>query len=161
MVIIAILAAITTPLFNAYTRKSQVSAAQSQMLKLAGDLERWRAKTLTYKGFTPDGGYETVANTTILLPKGSTAANYKYRITLGDIACRTTSLNPGCTGQGWVMVGQPNTTNSTMNLASRLVLDSNGVRCLTDSVITDVAMASNLSGGGSNAALCIGTSKSW
>ncbi len=165
VLIVAIMTAIAVPMHSQYLRKSN-RAAESQMLDIAGRLEQWRSKALSYKGFTPDVGYATdtsltaATNSTLYLPNGSTALNYKYKVAILDGADRTKSLTTG-NGQSWVMVAQPNTTNSTLNTASRLVLNSQGVRCLTDSVLTDAQFKANIIGTGSDAALCVNTSSSW
>lgn len=173
--IVAILTAIALPSYNHFICESQRSAAQSQMLKLAGDLERWRGKNLSYLGFIPENGYETTANISILVPKGSTSSNYAYRITLVDISCRTKTLNPtavvaGCPGQGWVMIARPNSGDSTdtaaskgtLAAASRLVLDSQGVRCMTPGTLADhITDASIATATTSDAALCGTNSMGW
>jgi type IV pilus assembly protein PilE len=177
IVIVSMLAMIAIPTYSQYTRKAQRAAAQSQMLKIAADLERWRGKALGYKGFVPETGYETATNTTILLPKGSSSSNFMYRITLLDIACRnaTVSLNPavsvaGCTGQGWVMIARPNSGDATdtntstgiMGSASRLVLDSQGVRCMTPGTTSDhISDALIATASVSDAALCGVSSAPW
>ncbi|MDE2420529.1 MAG: prepilin-type N-terminal cleavage/methylation domain-containing protein [Gammaproteobacteria bacterium] len=153
IVILSILAAIATPMYAKYVQTAQRSLAESTMQGLSSELERWRAKNLSYSGFVPSMGYESstgnYANKSILLPNGSTSLNYKYRILIMDGACRT-PLNPttpivGCSGQSWVMVARPFTGDPTdtgapsglMGSASRLVLDSQGVRCMTAGTLTD------------------------
>ncbi|WP_410210796.1 type IV pilin protein [Aquirhabdus sp.] len=164
---VSILATIAIPTYNQYMRKSQRGAAESQMLKIAADLERWRAKALSYKGFTPADPYATdvtlttATNTTLYLPKGSTTSNYKYKIVILDGTDRTQSLSTGA-GQQWVMIAQPNTTNSIMSLASRLVLNNSGVRCLSDQSLSDASMLANIKDSSkSDAQLCAGTSSAW
>lgn len=183
VLIIGVIAAIALPSYSRYVRNSARADAQSQMLRLAGDLERWRAKNLSYAGFTPESGYDyaplplasnaisvatnvigtTTTSAIIYLPKGSDKSNYQYQLALLDGANRTASLTGTSTtsGQRWILIGQPNTTNATMNLASRLVLSSQGVRCMTDTAVTDTTMKSNIAGTGTDASLCIGTSLTW
>lgn len=170
ILIIGILAAIAYPFYSRYVRTAARADAQSQMLKLAGDLERWRAKNLSYAGFTPDEGYASAAgsitaatNATIYLPKGSTSTNYQYQLALLDGTVRTSSLSATTltAGQRWILIAQPNTSDTRMSLASRLVLSSQGVRCMTDTAVSDATMKSNIAGSGSDASLCVGTSKVW
>lgn len=164
---IVILASIAVPQYNQYIRKSQRSATQSEMLRVAGDLERWRSKTLTYRGFTPDISYASdtsitaETSSTLYFPKGSSSTNYKYKVAVLDGADRSKSLTTG-TGQTWIMVAQPNTSNSILNSASRLVLNSRGVRCLTDSILTDATLKTNITTSSiDDSALCSGTSLPW
>ncbi|AXI04428.1 type IV pilin protein [Aquirhabdus parva] len=174
LVIVVVLTIMALPSYNRYIRSSARADAQSQMVKIAGDLERWRAKNLSYANFTPEIAFastpgsivdSTTTNATIYLPKGSTSANYKYQLALLDGSTRTSSLtSSGLTaGQRWILVAQPNTANSTLSLASRLVLSSQGVRCMTDSALTDATMKSNIKDttNTSDSALCAGTSKPW
>ena len=172
VVIISILAAIALPSYSRYVRTSARADAQSQMLKIAGDLERWRAKNLSYLNFTPDTGYAAsvdgstaitgATNAIIYIPKGSTSANYRYQLAVLDGTVRTASLTSSTvTGQRWIIVAQPNTANSRLSLASRLVLSSQGVRCMTDSAVDNATMKSNIAGTMNDAALCVGTSQVW
>lgn len=170
IVIIGIVAAIALPSYSRYFRTSARADAQSQMLKIAGDLERWRSKNLSYAGFTPENGFvvdtsiTAATNAVIYVPKGSTSANYKYKIALLDGSVRTAPLTTTSTvtaGQLWIMVAQPNTTNASLSLASRLVLSSQGVRCMTDTAVSDSTMKSNIAGSGTDSALCVGTSLAW
>ena len=168
--IIGILAAFALPAYTQYSRRAVTADAQSQMLKLAGDLERWRAKTLSYTGFVPETGYAAAAGSlvsvtgaTIYFPKGSTSSNYKYQLALLD-GTRTAALNSTSVtaGQGWIMVAQPNTANSILSSASRLVLSSQGLRCLTNSAVSDAIMKANIASSTiSDAALCSNPSKPW
>lgn len=166
VVIIGILASIALPVYSKYIRKSERAAAQSQMLRIAGDLERWRAKTLTYRGFAPDVGYTTDTTITvpndavIYLPKGSTAATYKYKLAILDGVARTQSLSTGG-GQRWVIVAQPNTNNVILTSASRLVLNSSGVRCLTDQAMDDATFRGKIQANTNDVTLCGVTPLAW
>ena len=171
VLIISILAAIAVPSYKRYIRKSATADAQTQMLNFAGGLERWRAKSLSYAGFVPDVGYAAsvdsataitaASNAIIYIPQGSTSSNYRYQIAILDDSGRTAGLGTTTSGQRWIMVAQPNTANTTLSTASRLVLSSQGVRCLTDSAIDNATMKSNISGTMNDAALCVGTSQVW
>jgi type IV pilus assembly protein PilE len=151
--LISVLAAVATPLYYEQLRDSQRAAAQSQMLQLASDLERWRGKNFSYQRFQPltavNGlNYET-DNKTIYIPAGSTAANFRYMIILVDSADRTLSLVPpslpSSVGLNWTMIARPNSgdltdTNASegyLGSASRLVLNSRGLRCMTPGTSSD------------------------
>ena len=170
LLIIGVLAALALPSYSRYVRTSARADAQSQMLKLAGDLERWRSKNLSYAGFIPDGGFAATGgsitsalNATIYIPAGSDSTNYKYQLALLDGTNRSNPLAVGAltAGQRWVLIAQPNTTNSSLNLASRLVLSSQGVRCMTNTAVTDASMRANIVGTSSDSALCVGISLAW
>ena len=169
IMIISVFAAFAVPSYYKYIRSAARANAQSQMLMIAGNLERWRAKNLSYSGFVPDSGFAatrgsiaSVDGATIYIPIGSDSTNYQYQLVLLD-GTRTTALNSTDirAGQGWIVVGQPNTANTILSRASRLVLNSQGVRCMTDIAVSDLTMKSNITGTGGDAALCTSPSKTW
>lgn len=147
--ILAILAAIAVPSYRRYTIVNAERDTQAKMLQLQLELEHWRAKALTYKGFVPqivdsngdtDYGYADTANTIINVPAGS-GDNYTYRITLvdGDTSGTPKSLvvAPGVdnvTGRTWKMLAVPNPASYIKN-GSKIMLTSSGVRCMTTSTI--------------------------
>jgi len=174
LVIVSILTAIALPAYARYVRNAQRTAVEAQMLKLAGDLERWRGKTLSYAGFTPENGYQTIANnipnTVILTPKNAIATKFAYQIVLVD-SCRTTSLitpTTGCSGLGWVMIARPFSNDLTdtatptgkpiMATASRLVMNSQGIRCMTPNTIPNSSIINTAI---SDASLCGSSSTAW
>lgn len=143
--IIAILAAIAIPSYRRYVITNSERETQAKMLQLQVQLEQWRARALSYKGFTPQkltttNGATTTENaydadnTTIYVPSGSTASNYRYKITLVDGESTGSSLVPTSTGidlttgRTWKMLAEPNTTGITQG-ANNIVLTSSGVRC--------------------------------
>ena len=151
--IIGILAAIAIPSYRRYAIVNAEREAQAKMLQLQIQLDRWRASALTYKGFAPqklttDGDGKTTPsyaydanNNTIYVPTGSTATNYRYKITLVDGADTTkTLLTSGLdtmTGRSWKMLAEPN-PNSSAKGGDVIMLTSTGTRCKNTSVaLTD------------------------
>lgn len=143
--IIAILAAIAIPSYRRYVITNNERDVQAKMLQLQVQLEQWRARALSYKGFTPQkltttNGVTTTSNaydadnTTIYVPSGSTASNYRYKITLVDGESTGSSLVPTSTGidlttgRTWKMLAEPNATGVTQG-AHNIVSTSSGVRC--------------------------------
>ena len=143
--IIAILAAIALPSYRRYVITNSERDVQAKMLQLQVQLEQWRARALSYKGFTPQkltttNGVTTTVNAydadnkTIYVPNGSGASDYRYKITLVDGASTGSSLVSTSTdvdlttGRTWKMLAEPNTTGITKG-AHNIVLSSNGVRC--------------------------------
>lgn len=147
--IIAILAAIAIPSYRRYAVLNAERDAQAKMLQLQIQLEQWRAKSLTYKGFqpqkitsgtsTPTFTYDDTNNKTIYVPDGRDATNYRYKITLVDGAATTNSLvSTGVaitTGRTWKMLAEPNSTGITKN-ANYIALTSSGLRCQNTSTVT-------------------------
>lgn len=146
VVVIGILAAIATPSYRQYIIRNAESEAQAQMKQLEVELTRWRASALTYKGFVPkksvdsDGvvtyGYDETDNKTIYIPKGSTATNYRYKMTLVDGTDTTNSLASTDTGgnvnnaigRSWKMLAEPKNTGTT-KYAKYMMSTSSGLRC--------------------------------
>ena len=152
VMIIAILAAIAIPSYRRYAVVNAEREAQAKMLQLQIQLERWRAKTLTYQGFQPQNVDNTGAitysyadaptNKTIYVSKDGTATNYRYKITLVDGSATSKTLAPASsttidaiTGRSWKMLATPNTTGITKG-AHNIVLASNGLRCQNKSAVT-------------------------
>ncbi len=148
--IIAILAAIAFPSYRQYVIKNAENETQAQMLQLQIQLEQWRAKSLTYQGFLPrkvsststvsyDYDYDETDNKTVYVPDGSTATDYRYKITLVDGEATGSSLvttpDPdkpntvnATTGRSWKMLAEKSKTGITKD-ANNFVLTSEGLRC--------------------------------
>ena len=168
--IIGILAAIAVPSYRRYAIINAEREAQAKMLQLKIQLERWRARALTYQGFIPQqlttvNGVTTTSyaydanNNTLYVPTGSTASNYRYKITLVDGGVTTTETEDGSTttsssslaitpsatdvntaiGRSWKMLAEPNSTGITAN-AHRFMLSSTGIQCQSkDTTITTLS----------------------
>lgn len=159
--IIGILAAIAIPSYRQYAVRNAELEAQAQMKQLEIELTRWRASALTYKNFIPKQGVDTNGevvynydegdNTTIYVPKGRSAQNYRYKITLVDGTDTTKSLVSAETGgtvnnvvgRSWKMMAEPNTS---YNMANKILLGSNGMQCKTKNDDKSITIASNSCG---------------
>lgn len=170
---IAILAAIAIPSYQYYVIKNAESNAKAQMKTLAIELEKWRATNLSYRGFYPSTcstnplspsivntsgvTYENCydnpdTNTSLYVPKGSNASNYRYQIVISDYTAPSSSLipivddeNPNIVqpalGRAWAMVA---TANSNLRGAPFIYLDSRGIACsTTNSTLTAATIASS------------------
>ena len=112
---VAILAAIAMPSYQRYVVKNAESNAKADMKTLAIELEKWRATNLSYRGFYPStcstnplspsivntsgATYENCydnpdTNTSLYVPKGSNASNFRYQIVITDYADTSKSLIP-------------------------------------------------------------------
>lgn len=162
--IIAILAAIAIPSYRRYAVMNAERDAQTKMLQLQLELEQWRARALTYQGFQPKVINSTATtntvgyayadspstNKTIYVPNGSTATNYRYKITLVDGTNTGNSLVPTnnsannavdiATGRSWKMLAIPKDSGITKG-AHEMLLASNGLRCQSKNNNLTVAAA--------------------
>ena len=167
ILIVSILTAVALPLYARYVRVAAQSAAQAEMLNIAGQLERWRAKNLSYAGFTPlipfaaaTGDLATAAGQTIYLPKGATSTTYTYQIALLDRSVGVPAAPPvalaNSIGQRWTMVAVPNPNHKSLRTGFSLVLNNSGVRCVTSIVAPATTLQPKVlaSASNSDAALC-------
>ena len=137
VVIIAILAAIAIPLYSEYTREAVASTAQQEMQKIAEQLERYRAKNFTYKGFDPNYIYgQSAAMNEIILPRDASGANIKYRITIQDPVSGKllSSTDAANRGRNWAIKAE-----STDVENYNLLMTSEGLRCKTKDSVTYTA----------------------
>jgi len=157
VIIIAVLAAFAIPSYRRYVVMNAEREAQAKMLQLQIQLERWRAKALTYQGFKPQVVDSTNAvtytydddpnNKTIYVPNGSTASNYRYKITLVDGTTPANSLAPvpstttvdSSTGRTWKMFAEPSSSYST---GHKILLGSQGLQCQTKNNDSSITVAS-------------------
>lgn len=143
--IIAILAAVAIPSYRRYAVVNAERDAQTKMLQLQIDLERWRARALTYNGFQPKVvasnstvtyNYDENDDKTIYVPNGSTAANYRYKVSLVDGGDTTKSLVKSgldsSTGRSWKMLAIPKDSGITKD-AHEMMMTSSGLRCQSKS----------------------------
>ena len=143
--IIAILAAIALPNYRQYVIKNAEREAQAKMLQLQVQLERWRAKSLSYRGFQPQiinsannevsYGYNK-DNKIIYVPDGSDGTNYRYQITLVEGVSTSEkvtakSLMTPVTGRSWQMLAEPSSSYST---GHKMLLASDGLQCKTKDI---------------------------
>ena len=100
VVVVAIIAAIAVPSYQQYIERKDLAIARQEALRIAAELERFKAKNFSYKGFdasylytyasTDAGGNPATASyynkTTgqLLLPLGSTSSTAKYTLTLAN-----------------------------------------------------------------------------
>ena len=100
IVVMAVLAAIAYPNYTQYMERRDLAIARQEALRIAAELERFKSKNFSYKGFDAsylyaytgtdnDGNpipasYYNKTNGQLLLPIGSTASSAKYTLTLVD-----------------------------------------------------------------------------
>ena len=148
VVMVAILAAIAIPSYQRYLERNDLAVAKQGALRIASELERFKAKNFSYKGFDADFIYPTYDNSTgeLYLPAGSTAANAKYKLTLVDMSVKKpltisresggneTNDSQSIKGLGWVIKVERAIGGDTLPKQPNnydLLLNSNGVRCMT------------------------------
>lgn len=128
--IISILAAVAIPSYRAYVIRNAEADVQRKMLSLSNELEQWRAKSLTYKGFKPKG--DAIADGTGVINQPVT--NPRYTITLGhlvgDPPATFSTLHKGnARANNWIMTATP----VDMVGADSFLLSSQGLRCASNS----------------------------
>ena len=127
VIIIAILAAIAIPAYTQYTRKAVASTAEQEMLRIAEQLERYKAKNFTYKGFDPNYIYgQTAPMEEIILPRNATGTGVKYTLTIQDpkVGKALTSSDTNVRGRNWAIKAESSDIENYHYL-----MTSDGVRC--------------------------------
>ena len=131
VMIIAILSAIAIPSYRQYVIKNAERETQAKMLDLQIQLERWRARSLTYQGFKPQKlttvssttttthTYDETDNKTIYVPSGSTSSNYRYKITLVDSNVSVVKEGEETTTTANALVSTTNTTSNADTATGR------------------------------------------
>ena len=121
--IVAILAAIALPSYRAFIIRNAESDAQRKMLMLSTELEQWRAKALTYKGFKPQSDNITDSTGAINQP----ATDPRYTIILGHLVDgKFSTLHEGSgRANNWIMMATP----VDLVGADSFFLSSQGLRC--------------------------------
>ena len=128
--IISILAAVAIPSYRAFVIRNAEADVQRKMLSLSNELEQWRAKALTYKGFKPQS--DNIADTTGAI--NQPAINPRYTITLGHLVGNPPSATFSTLHQGsgrannWIMVATP----VDLVGADSFLLSSQGLRCASN-----------------------------
>jgi type IV pilus assembly protein PilE len=129
--IIAILAAVAIPSYRAFVIRNAEADVQRKMLSLSNELEQWRAKALTYKGFKPQS--DNIADATGAINQPAT--NPRYTITLGHLIGNPPSATFSTLHEGsgrannWIMMATP----IDMVGADSFLLSSQGLRCASSS----------------------------
>ena len=165
LVVIAVFAAIAVPSYQAYIQKKDLALAKQEALKMASELERFKSKNFSYKGFDASYIYSSYNNSTgtLYLPVGSAAADGKYVLTLVDADLSTptsdtkkpltvvksggveTADSQSVKGLNWAIkverckVGGCAATSGFPKDPQNydLLLRGNGLRCMTKNTITN------------------------
>lgn len=118
VVIVAIIAAIAIPSYQAYIRKNLESTAMQQIQTIATELERPKARNFNYLGFTSKPN-------PIVLPKGATGTDIKFKFAVYDGDATTKSLiDSDVAGQSWVIEALSQDAKN-----HSFVMSSTGIRC--------------------------------
>lgn len=125
VIIIGILSAIAIPSYRAYIIRNAEADVQRKMLSLSVELEQWRAKALTYRGFKPRS--DTITDSTGLI--SFPATNPRYNIKLGHISGTPATFNTLHQGTGrannWIMMATP----IDLTGADSFKISNRGLRC--------------------------------
>lgn len=156
LVVIAVFAAIAVPSYQAYIQKKDLALAKQEALKMASELERFKNKNFSYKGFDATYLYPSYDDATgeLYLPLGADESEAKYKLTVVDLAQKK-SLSDASTavlGLNWA-ISVERAKDGTEPKQPRnydLLLTSTGIRCMTKVKNTVTTYSS-----------CGGSSESW
>lgn len=120
VMIIALIAAIALPSYQAYVRKSFESNAQQEIQKIMRDLEHQKSRQFNYLGYE-------LPSDPLYLPLGASSVNARYTIEVRDGDDTSKKLNATTsppTGKNWVIRAK----SSDGRMYSYLI-NSNGTSC--------------------------------
>lgn len=127
VLIIGIFASIALPSYRQQVIHNNVKYTQSEMALISADLERWRAKALSYKGYAPSNSNHVInnANKTITL---SARTSRNYTVTLAAVLADNSVSTIGNATNHWVMLATP-TQEAIGQGYPNIAMSSRGVRC--------------------------------
>ena len=109
VVILAIIAAIAIPNYQETVRKNKEAKAQQEILKVAEQLERHRARNFNYRNFSA---------TNVQLPRD-------YSLNVYDLDDNTKGLGSDVQGRGWYIKVTPDSHPKN----HYFLMGSNGLKC--------------------------------
>lgn len=127
--IVGLIAAIALPSYQHFARRANAAQAQQELQKIAEQLERFKTRNFSYRGFNANYLYGTsarfnLANQAVTLPL-DTSSTAKYAITIVDSETGNPLLNSSTsTGQGWALKAA-----STDVKNFDYLLTSSGMKC--------------------------------
>jgi type IV pilus assembly protein PilE len=146
VVIVAAIAAITYPNYRDYVEKKDLKDAQQTALRLSMELERFKNKNFSYKGFNAAHIYPTYNASTgeLYLPLGRDAASALYKITIVDEVSKNPLSNTTVLGQNWVMKAERVASGTSLKQPRNFdfLISSTGKRCMTKTVNAVAAFVS-------------------
>ncbi|WP_105244721.1 type IV pilin protein [Psychrobacter sp. Marseille-P5312] len=128
LAIISILAAVAIPSYRAYVIRNAEADVQRKMLSLSVELEQWRAKALTYRGFKPRSDTITDGTGLIRFPATNPIYNIKLGHVSGTPATFETLHQETGRANNWVMMATP----VDLVGADSFLLSSQGLRCASN-----------------------------
>ena len=131
MMVVAItglLMAIALPSYTHYVQTNYQLVAQQRTLFIASQLQRWRARNLTYSGFS-------------LTEHSSGTQELQYLMVLTDATGNHLLTDEKANTQGWQILVKPNPDFKKLTLSDIYYLDSLGRRCVFDGsvMVPDIA----------------------
>lgn len=138
LMVISVLAAIAYPSYRTFLERKDLSQVKQEMLRISSELERFKNKNFSYKGFNAKylyDGYNTLTGE-LYLPLGGTSTSALYKITVVD-GTKKLPLNSNdatVLGQDWVIKAERVASSGTTLKQPKnydLLLTSTGVRCMT------------------------------
>lgn len=146
--ILAILGSIALPSYQEYVRRQRLAVAKQEMMVIVGELERFKSKNFTYKGFT----LGTVYNDATLLDKINVPINHNtkhYTIELVDTSDNNFPValdHTNALGYSWAMIAVRSDASRQDRKNYDLLMLSTGARCQTK----DFNQVASYTGCGSN-----------
>ncbi len=138
VIVIAIISAIAYPNYRTYIERKDLKKAQQEVLRLSAELERFKNKNFSYKGFNATylySGYDASTGE-LYLPVGSNATSALYKITLVDQVSKKPLTDTTVLGQNWVIKAERSSHSGALKQPRNydLLPSSTGIRCMTRTI---------------------------
>lgn len=135
VVIIAIISAIAYPNYRNYIERKDLKIAQQEVLRISAELERFKNKNFSYKGFNASylhASYDATKGE-LYLPVGSNTTSALYKITLVDQESKKLLTDTSISGQNWAIKAERLSDNGILKQPRNydLLITSTGTRCMT------------------------------
>lgn len=142
VMVIAIIAAIAFPSYQAYVRRAAEAGVTQEMLKISELLEKHKAKNFTYKCFDLQDYYGGAVDnlTTINYPINTVGASVQYTLTLVDsgennrflvdASCDDPNTDTLGLAQQWAIIATKNPLNTLVkDKGFNFLITSTGNKC--------------------------------
>lgn len=135
-VIISIIAGIALPSYQYFVRRANAAQAQQELQKLAEQLERFKSRNFSYRGFNANylynGSARFNATTQMISLPIDTSSTAKYSLYIVDASAQSPLLTSASSiGQGWAIKA---VSSDIKNF--NYLLTSSGVKCKRQATIT-------------------------
>lgn len=135
VIIVTILASIAVTSYKQYILRKDLAVAKQEALRISTELERFKSKNFSYKGFEASYIYPSYSKTTgeLLLPVGSSLTDAKYKLIVVDGDSKTALTSNNVNGLNWAIAVLRQKQGSLFIQPENydVLMTSRGVKCIS------------------------------